>query len=212
MKLIIVRHGETHSNRSKRFEAAGNASGWRLTEDGEKQAHLLAAHLSKLFSVACIYSSPTTRTLETATILKERLESPIVVIDELKEIDCGKWGDKPIDIVKKENARLWRMRKEQPVEFRFPGGETLLDLERRIVPFVDGLLKTAKPKTIILVSHSAMISVILAYLHNWDLETAWRDRRSYHKNSAFTVLEFAMDGAKVVSSNIASTSHLTEDG
>ena len=210
IKFIVVRHAESNSNKARLFEASGSHSGSPLTEYGEIQARLLAMHLSDLFSVARIYSSPTKRTLDTAALLKEKLNSPITIIDELSEIDCGEWGDKPIDTIKKENTNQWKMRKEKPTEFCFPQGESLLDVQNRVIPFIDGLLKTTRQQIIVLVSHSTMISVILAYLHNWQLEEAWLDKRSYHINTAFTVLEIEENRAKVISSDISSTAHLID--
>ena len=208
MKLIIVRHGETHCNRTKHFESSGDASGSSLTEDGKIQAHLLAKHLANLFSVDFIYSSPTIRTRDTADILKEKLNSPIIIVDELREIDCGEWADKPIDIIKGANAEEWKIWKEKPTDFCFPQGESLLDVESRISPFIDSLLEKVQKQTIVIVSHSAMISVILAYLHKWQLGKAWLDKRSYHMNTAFTVLDYEVDSSNILSSKIASTIHL----
>jgi broad specificity phosphatase PhoE len=198
VKLIIVRHAESVNNSKKCFEGSGNQGGSSLTVKGGNQARMLASYLSGLFSVDCIYSSPTVRTLETSAILKKKLNSSIVIARELMEIDCGKWGNKPVDLVKEANANEWKLRKEHPTEFCFPQGESLLGVENRIIPFMERLLQASQQKSIVLVSHSAAITIILAYLLKWPLKEAWLDSRSYHANTAFTILKFETEATNIV--------------
>ena len=209
MKLIIVRHGETQGNRLRQFESSDNLGGSHLTRTGTLQVKSLAEHLVDYRPVECIYSSPTARTRETSEILGRELDSPITIVNELSEINCGEWAGHAIDKIAELNPREWKIRKEMPTEFCFPGGEGLRDVEQRVAPFIDSLLGTPGRGTILLVSHSTMISVILAYVCEWNLEQAWRDKRSYHPNSAFSILEFEARNQKLISLKLANTVHLS---
>jgi probable phosphoglycerate mutase len=209
MKLIIVRHGESQGNRLRQFESSNNLGGSHLTRTGTLQVKSLAEHLGDYRPVECIYSSPSARTRETSEILGRELDSPITIVNKLSEINCGEWAGHAIDKIAELNPREWKTRKEMPTEFCFPGGEGLRDVEQRVTTFIDGLFETSGRETILLVSHSTMISVILAYLCEWNLEQAWRDKRSYHPNSAFTILEFDARNQKSISMKLANKVHLS---
>jgi broad specificity phosphatase PhoE len=209
MKLIIVRHGESHGNRLRQFESSDNFDCSHLTRTGTLQVKSLAEHLGDYRPVECIYSSPSVRTRETSEILRMELDSPITIVNELGEINCGEWAGHAIDKIAELNPREWKVRKEMPTEFCFPGGEGLRDVEQRVTPFIDGLFETSGRETILLVSHSTMISVILAYLCEWNLEQAWRDKRSYHPNSAFSILEFEARNQKLISMKLSNKVHLS---
>ena len=75
------------------------------------------------------------------------------------------------------------------MEFRFPGGENLLEVEQRASSLIESLSKMRPDMNLLLVSHSTMISVLLARLCHWDLEESWMQRLGYHANADFSVLE-----------------------
>ena len=205
MRLLIVRHAQTHSNVARRFQGSGRGVGSVLTQEGRRQALTLANHLEKRFKVDKIYSSPSKRTLETAEILNDALQSSIHIQNDLREIDCGDWEDKTSELIERTNPEQWAVWQSEPLAFRFPNGESLLDVRARTVPFLENLIGETG-QTIALVSHSATISVMLASLHNWSLREAWADGRGYHPNAAFSVLEFKT--GKLTFSEIACTPHL----
>ena len=96
-KLIMVRHGESESNRSRIFAASGEVP---LTEVGRKQAKVLAARISLRFKPRRVASSRFKRALETAEIIAAALELPLEVVDGLEERDLGylkgrPWAERP---------------------------------------------------------------------------------------------------------------------
>jgi broad specificity phosphatase PhoE len=208
MTIIFVRHGESESNRQECFEAAGHFEGSHLTSYGRTQIRQLAIFLSETRQVDEIYSGPSLRTRETASILGEFLGPEVAIADELSEIDCGEWSGQPFSAVEASYAEAWKKWKEMPMQFLFPGGESLACVDRRVRSFVDEIRAIAFKRTVLLVSHSATITVMLARFLDWDLNSAWADKRSYHKNSAVTVLGQKQGGLELLSSEFGSLEHI----
>ena len=87
MNLIIVRHAESTGNAEDRLQGQDD---FPLSERGRRQAALLRARFeSEGYLPTHIYSSPLSRTLETARIASAGWEVPISEWDDLMETDIG---------------------------------------------------------------------------------------------------------------------------
>ena len=89
MRLILVRHGESHSNAAADRVALPEAEGDRLTDRGRRQAAEAAGALTELGATRLI-ASTMRRAGETAAILSERLGLEVEtseLIHELREIE-----------------------------------------------------------------------------------------------------------------------------
>lgn len=86
--LLLARHGETDWNLEGRWQ------GWAdppLNDTGRAQARALAAQLASI-PFDAIYSSDLRRAHETAEILAEPHDLPVLVDRDLREIDIGSWS------------------------------------------------------------------------------------------------------------------------
>jgi broad specificity phosphatase PhoE len=83
--LLLVRHGETNWNAERRWQGHADVP---LNDRGRAQAHALAEQLAGE-SIDAIYSSDLSRARDTAEIVGARLDMPVVVDAELREIDVG---------------------------------------------------------------------------------------------------------------------------
>src|SRR5512144_1584010 len=86
MRLILVRHGETLWNETKRFQGISDIE---LSSKGRAQACSLSRSLNKE-PVAAIYTSPLIRARQTAACIARHHACPVVVVEGLKEINQGK--------------------------------------------------------------------------------------------------------------------------
>ncbi|RKD30590.1 alpha-ribazole phosphatase [Thermohalobacter berrensis] len=172
MKVILVRHGETKANKEKRY------SGWTdfpLTEDGQKQVKKLQKLLENE-KIDLIYSSPLTRTYNTAKAIAKKLNKDIIVTDSLKEMNFGIFDGKRVDEIVKEHKSEWNNWTNDYINYRIPKGESLNDAYNRVISFIDGLKK--EDKTYLLVTHGGIIKIILTYLLDLELEKMWHFRTS----------------------------------
>lgn len=139
MKIYFVRHGESLANT---LHVISNRDlPHPLTDKGRAQAMRVSAAL-KGRSIERIYTSPVLRAVETADIHAENLSAPFETADGLREYDLGELegrGDDGAWSIHAKYVRDWldgQNRDQCPA-----GGESYYDIERRFVPFVEGLIR-----------------------------------------------------------------------
>lgn len=98
-KIILARHGEGTGGQKKLVQSKTDL----LTEKGIKQATELANYL-KNGKINHIVSSPSFRTLQTATVVASIHELPVLIMDELIEIDFGSMKGQPAEDLSIEKA------------------------------------------------------------------------------------------------------------
>jgi len=86
-RLLLVRHGATPLTSENRFSGA---IGVDLSDEGRAQVQCLAERLAAE-RIAAVYTSPLSRTIETAAILSEPHALVPIHRDGLREISHGRW-------------------------------------------------------------------------------------------------------------------------
>jgi probable phosphomutase (TIGR03848 family) len=157
MNLLLIRHAENDWIGER---LAGWTPGVHLNEDGRGQAAALAERLCEA-PIAAIYSSPLERTLETAQPLAEAHGLTIQVREELGETRYGDWTGRTLKELKDE--ALWPVVQVYPGGARFPGGESLREVQARIVNELDRIRDAHAEQTVAVVSHSDPIKMAAAF-------------------------------------------------
>ncbi|MEC5397910.1 alpha-ribazole phosphatase family protein [Uliginosibacterium sp. H1] len=102
-----------------------------------------------------IVSSPLAR----CRLLAEAL-GPCRLDDRLMEMDFGDWEMRSFDAIGRDAIDLWAA---DPMHFRPPGGESVIDMARRVIAALqDALAGDSSP--LLLVSHGGPIRAILGHL------------------------------------------------
>jgi probable phosphomutase (TIGR03848 family) len=155
--LLLVRHGETPTTG---MVLPGRAPGLHLSDRGLAQAERVAERLSGL-PVSAIYSSPLERTCETAQPTAARTGLGVLEHDGLIECDFGDWTGKALG----ELSVLpeWRTVQQNPSAFRFPDGESFLEMQERIVGALDGLRSAHPGGVVVCFSHADPIKAAVAH-------------------------------------------------
>lgn len=156
--VLFVRHGLTPTTGDV---LPGRARGLRLSEQGREQAEEVARRLATVRKVAAVYASPLERTRETAKPIARMLGLPVRVERGLLECDFGAWTGRQL----KELRRLpeWRVVQRHPSGFRFPGGESFLEMQTRMVATVQRLVAAHPGEAIVAVSHADPIKAAVAH-------------------------------------------------
>jgi len=161
--VLYIRHGSTPTTGAV---LPGRAPNLHLSDSGKKQAEAVAAHISAgepFFlgkKVSAIYASPMERTKETAVPIAKAVGRRVRTAKGLIECDFGKWtGRKLKDLFKLQD---WRTVQSQPSQFRFPGGESFIEMQARITSQVSDLVSKHPNETIVCVSHADPIKAALA--------------------------------------------------
>ncbi|CAB4793824.1 MAG: MSMEG_4193 family putative phosphomutase [Actinobacteria bacterium] len=156
--LILVRHGQTPTTGKV---LPGRAPGLHLAEQGLEQARTAAERLSKLTKVDAIYASPLERTRETAAPIGKALGLPVKADRGLLEADFGDWTGRELkDLMKLPE---WGTVQRAPSTFRFPSGESFLEMQTRIVGALDRLRERHPGGVVIAVSHADPIKAAVAH-------------------------------------------------
>jgi probable phosphomutase (TIGR03848 family) len=156
--LLLVRHGHTDAA-GKRL--TGRAAGVHLTEGGQRQAERLVARLDGI-RVDAIVSSPLERCRETAAPLAKARGRRVIVRRGWIEVGYGEWTGRSISQLRR--TALWRRVMSTPSNVRFPGGESLLEVQARAVDAAFELAAEHPRGTVVVVSHADVIRLLVAQL------------------------------------------------
>lgn len=129
--VVLARHGETNDNIEPiRVQGFTDTP---LNDLGRTQAHALAELLAAGEPFASLWSSDLIRARETAEIVGTRLGLEPRLDARLREGNRGRWeGARFIDIERDEPGLYAAWRRAGP-DWRFPGGESLLEQQQRVL-------------------------------------------------------------------------------
>jgi broad specificity phosphatase PhoE len=200
MRLILVRHGETDTNKARL--ALGRAD-VALNEQGRWQAQRLAASL-KHEPIAAIYSSPLKRALATAEPIASSHGLEVQVDDGLIEMDIGEMEGLTFQQVGERYPHfLQAWLGDQAAHEAMPGGECLLDVQERAWQAIERIRERQEQGTVAAVTHNFVILTLLCRVLGLELAGF---RRLRHSLAAKSVLEMGRDRIMVVGFN--DTCHL----
>ena len=182
-RILLIRHGETDWNRMRRFQGRSDLP---LNQKGKKQGDALAWAL-KDESITAIYSSPLTRAMEMARLIKVfHPSAPLFAEEGLMEMDLGefegmegqRWAEQYPDF-----RKAWQ---ENPASVTMPGGESLLEVQTRAVETLERITKLYPPEaTLLLCSHNFVNLTILCHAMRIPLD---RIRELRQETAALNVL------------------------
>jgi broad specificity phosphatase PhoE len=183
VELWLVRHGETEWNAERRMQGHKDIP---LNQTGINQAHLLADGLYGQ-QYAALFSSDLQRTLQTAEILAQRLDLPVQVDHRLREIDQGEWSGLIIDDIRNDFPEELDMLKRDPINRRRPGGESAIEVVRRVWAAADEIALGYPGKRVLVVSHGFTLATLIAAARGVPLEDV---RTLIPHNASLTQIEW----------------------
>lgn len=162
--ILLVRHGVTATTGKI---LPGRAPGLHLSEVGIAQAESAAARIAPLRPVA-IYASPLERTRETARPIATATSKKVLPLKGLLECDFGDWTGKSLSVLSKKKE--WTTVQNAPSVFRFPGGESFLEMQQRMWNTLEDLAVRHRGKTVVAVSHADPIKAAVTYAQGVPLD------------------------------------------
>ncbi len=124
-----------------------------LSIEGEKESANLANDID-LQNVQIIYSSPYVMALGTAKYLSQKLGVGIEIRSEIGERVLGELGTKKIRMVSEMQ--------ENDFNYKLYGGESLNEVKRRMLKFINEIKRSDEDKTIALFTHNVAITSLLS--------------------------------------------------
>lgn len=194
-RLILVRHGQTDAALEGRTQGRIDNP---LNATGRRQALALRERLLE-YTPSAILSSPAVRTVATAEPLATALDLRIEVEARLLEMDYGSLDDRTsVEMRELEPAFLARWSAEDPSDLRMPGGETLREVQSRVVAATVEALARHPEQTIVLCSHNFALRSLICHALRLPLG-AFRNFRI--DLASYSVVESSEAGLLVVQLN-----------
>lgn len=158
--IWLTRHGESEANR-----AGVIGTDMPLTERGAAYAERLAAFIgAQEEEPGIVWTSTLQRTMQTAAPLG-RVTHPLKVLDE---IDAGICDGMTYPEIEEQMPGEFTQRKQDKLNYRYPRGESYTDVISRLDPLIMELERQQNP--VLIVSHNAVIRVLLGYLSGVERE------------------------------------------
>lgn len=167
-KIFVFRHGETTDNRDKIF------SGFRdvdLTQNGEEEAKKIGEEL-KDKHITKAYQSDQIRSKHTLGLVLNGFHEGVEIITDprIKERDYGDLtGQSKVEVEKQnpEQYKLWH----RSYDVAPPGGESIEDVEVRVLSFLNDVLPTLKKDDAVLISaHGNSIRPVRRYFEKLTID------------------------------------------
>lgn len=169
-RIYLLRHGETTANRDRIIQ--GPRIDAELSELGRAQAARTGEALASE-PIHAVYSSPLLRARQTAQAVvdnhhtvrnevSDRSPLSLQVVPEFYEMDYGQFIGRPYSEVRGDMEQVfdaWRMGFPQEP---FPGGESAVLAQHRILGFSQRVLATARRNDVAVVGHGRINRVLLA--------------------------------------------------
>jgi alpha-ribazole phosphatase len=126
---------------------------------------------------AILYSSPLQRCIILAKhILANTKIDSIIEDSRLMEMNFGDWELRNWDAIPRETLDPWM---EDFVNVRVPNGESFVDLNDRVLDFMDNKLTGEIKKPVIIVAHAGVIRSFLCKINDLSLKDAFQNKVNY---------------------------------
>jgi len=190
--LVLVRHAVTAQTGPL---LSGRTPGIDLSETGVGQAENVGQRLSVL-PVRAVYASPIERTRQTAEHIAGHHQLEVRELPGVIEADYGEWtGGKIAELAKLD---LWKTVQVAPSRARFPGGESISEMQSRMVSALEAVIAGHPGELIVVVSHADPIKAAIAHFTGVHLDLF---QRVIVSPASVTVFQLGAFGAALVKCN-----------
>ena len=163
-KLLIVRHGNSMANTQGVFAGSTDSP---LTELGHAQARQTARYIADHYAVDAVYASDLQRAFDTGKAVAELFDLPVIPTQKMREIYAGEWEGKPFDVLDlRQSYWVWKTDIGNAV---CDGGESVAQLQKRIVAEVTRIARENPGKTVVIATHATPVRVLQCFCEGKEL-------------------------------------------
>ena len=201
-RLYLVSCAQTTLDKERVFQGSSNH---RLSREGIKHARLLNRHL-KDERIDSFYSSPWEGAVHTASVLAARHRRGVIRTRDLQEMGYGKWTGKTVEELTESEPETLITWQFQPHKHRMPGGETVGEVQERVMRALERILSVEKGNGVCVVTHAIPAKAVMCHFMNDDLSLIWLSPRQ--ESTSLNIIDFEDDEARVI--EVGSLEHLSE--
>jgi len=179
--FYLIRHA---TNDYLPHTLVGRKPGVRLNDAGRREAESLANALAAE-GIQNVFSSPMERCRETAEPLAWKLKLEVRVMEALTEVDFGDWTGRKIAELNSQDA--WKQWNTFRSGARAPNGESMWEVQMRMVGALENLRRDFAGQRVALFSHGDPLRASIIYFLGMPLEFI---RRIELSTASVSVLAF----------------------
>ena len=196
MRIYLVRHGESVTNRTGLFTGQSDVP---LTELGERQAACVSSFFKDI-PLEAVYSSDLSRAMETIRGAAQSQGLTVQPECDLREVYAGEWEGKHFTELPKlypEDYRVWQ---EDLGASRCTGGESMVEAVGRADKAMRRIAEAHPNTAVAVASHGGIIRGLISLWVHGDLkhvrEMPWAPNASVnifeYENGTFRVVEIGV--------------------
>lgn len=172
-KIYLIRHAESIANTQGIYQGQSYDTG--LSSLGKRQAQAVGKRFTDIHLDA-IYTSPLKRVCQTSVVIKKYQKASVnlVIEKQIMETNHGDWEGKSKQDIAQTWPDVYRQWLTNPLDVEFPHGEKYRETIRRVVSWYQKFLaRLDREATVAIVTHSNVIQILWAHIHNIGLERLW---------------------------------------
>jgi probable phosphoglycerate mutase len=162
--IILIRHAE-HDGLGQML--SGRQAGIALNARGLEQAGRLAGKLAPR-RIAQVISSPRLRARQTAEPIAAAGKVPLQIAADFDELDYGEWTGR--SLAELNNNPRWRRWNERRATTRPPHGESMEELQARVLHGLASAAAATPGRRIVIVSHAEPIRAAILHFRGLSLD------------------------------------------
>jgi broad specificity phosphatase PhoE len=166
--LWLVRHGQTDWNIAGRWQGQ-SPDAPALNAVGRAQAFALQDQI-KNAKISAVYTSDLPRSRQTAELIAPVLGPRVTPEPRLREMHLGRWEGMLSSDIKAQFRKELAERADDPLHARAPGGESPLEVARRVVAAVDEIAVRHREESVLIVAHGISLAIITCIVQGIGLE------------------------------------------
>lgn len=190
-RIHLIRHGQVTGFDQPRYNGQTDVT---LTDYGIEQYHRIRERLADTKISAC-YTSDLTRCTTGAAIICKALGIEPTTRRELRELNIGEWEGLTWQEIRSTWPDGWQARLNDLVNYRVPGGENLLDVEKRVMPVIDDIVERHKAQEVLVVGHGGVNRIILLNVIGAPLAGMFNIEQNF---GCYNIIDYYADGRATV--------------
>jgi len=190
-RLYFIRHGQVVGHDTPRFNGHTDVD---LTPLGRAQMEAAAEDLAGV-ELAAVYSSDLKRARYGGEVLAQARGLDLRIETDFRELAFGQWEGLTFDQIQTLYPGEMERRRQDHVDYRIPGGETVRELWERVGQKVRAVLNEHQGSTVAIITHSGVNRAALLQAIGCDPVKIWRIDQSF---GCLNIVDYFEDGLTLV--------------
>jgi alpha-ribazole phosphatase len=173
--IYLIRHGKIHREDDQR-RYIGQID-LPLAKEGISQAQNLQKRFERA-DISAVYCSSLLRSIQTAKIIVDSRSLPIILREDLREINMGEWEGCTFGEIAQRFPNEFKARGVDIVSYRVPGGESFADCNRRAVAALEDIMVSTSGNLMI-IGHAGLNRLLLCHMLGMPIKNIFRIGQDY---------------------------------